>query len=65
MLRVAVRQVGLECNAMMACSLIHSSILKTGRAYVSTEDEADFIMRARTFALRYVWGGGVSWGGGG
>ena len=44
--------VALEANAMVMCSLIHASILKAGRAYVSLQEEADFMTRARDFALR-------------
>lgn len=43
-------QVLLEGNAMVLCSLIHASILKSGRQYVSSQEEADFMARARHFA---------------
>jgi hypothetical protein len=42
----------LEANAMVICTLIHASILKTGRSYVSSQEEADFMARARQFAAR-------------
>ena len=44
--------VAVEALAMVMCSLIHASILKTGRAYVSAEEEADFMARANEFAAR-------------
>ena len=37
---------------MVMCGLIHASILKMGRAYVTEEEEAEFIHRCRDFALR-------------
>jgi hypothetical protein len=43
--------VCLNVNAMMMCGLIHASILKSGRAYVTEEEEADYIFRCREFAL--------------
>lgn len=43
----------LEGNAMVICSLIHASILKIGRSYVSSQEEADFMARARQFAASY------------
>ncbi|KAI3435756.1 hypothetical protein D9Q98_001814 [Chlorella vulgaris] len=43
----------LEANAMVICSLIHASILRTGRSYVSSQEEADFMARARHFAAGY------------
>ncbi|KAL4429616.1 hypothetical protein ABPG77_008665 [Micractinium sp. CCAP 211/92] len=45
--------VALEANAMMLCSLIHASILKIGRTYVSSQEEADFMARARHWAANY------------
>lgn len=45
-------QVLLEGNAMVLCSLIHASILKSGRQYVSSQEEADFMARARQFAAK-------------
>jgi hypothetical protein len=58
--RLAPAQVLLEANAMVICSLIHASILKIGRSYVSSTEEADFMARARQFAARWVggWAGG-------
>lgn len=47
----------LEANAMVICTLIHASILKTGRSYISSQEEADFMARARQFAARYGQGG--------
>lgn len=44
----------LEANAMVICSLIHASILRTGRSYVSSQEEADFMARARHFAAGWV-----------
>ena len=46
------RQVTLEANAMVICSLIHASVLKTGRSYVSVQEEADFMARARLFVAK-------------
>ena len=37
---------------MTMCGLIHASILKMGRTYVTEEEEAEFIHHCRTFALR-------------
>ena len=53
-------QVLLEANAMVICSLIHASILKIGRSYVSSTEEADFMARARQFVAGWVggWVGG-------
>lgn len=45
-------QVLLEGNAMVICALIHASILKIGRSYVSSQEEAEFIARARAFAAK-------------
>lgn len=45
-------QVLLEGNAMVLCSLIHASILKSGRQYVSSQEEAEFMARARQFAAK-------------
>ena len=45
-------QVLLEANAMVICSLIHASILRIGRSYVSSVEEADFMARARAFGAR-------------
>lgn len=45
-------QVLLEGNAMVLCSLIHASILKSGRQYLSSQEEAEFMARARQFALK-------------
>lgn len=39
---------------MTACGLIHASILKMGRSYVTEEEEAEFIHHCRDFALRWV-----------
>lgn len=46
-------QVGLMVISMVTCSLMHASILKTGKRYVSEEDEADFIFRCRQYAKGY------------
>jgi hypothetical protein len=61
--RLAPAQVLLEANAMVICSLIHASILKIGRSYVSSTEEADFMARARQFAARWVGGRAVVAGG--
>ncbi|CAD7703857.1 unnamed protein product [Ostreobium quekettii] len=45
--------VGLMVNAMVTTSLMHASILKTGKNFVSEEDEAEFIFRCRQFARDY------------
>lgn len=47
---------------MMLCSLIHASILKIGRTYVSSQEEADFMARARHWAAKCAGrGGGAGW----
>ena len=61
--RLAPAQVLLEANAKEICSLIHASILKIGRSYVSSTEEADFMARARQFAARWVGGRAVVAGG--
>eukprot|EP00803_Ostreobium_quekettii_P011486 evm.model.scf_2756.1 EVM.evm.TU.scf_2756.1 scf_2756:2942-7407(+) len=48
--------VGLMINAMVTTSLMHASILKTGKNFVSEEDEAEFIFRCRKFAKDYRMG---------
>ncbi|GMH34123.1 hypothetical protein BSKO_01957 [Bryopsis sp. KO-2023] len=48
--------VGLMINSMVTCSLMHASILKTGRRYVSEEDEAEFIFHSRQYAKGYRFG---------
>lgn len=35
---------------MVLCELMHASILKIGRSYVSSQEEADFMAHARAFA---------------
>ncbi|CAL8469231.1 g8772 [Coccomyxa elongata] len=45
--------VALSFSSMTACGLIHASILKMGRSYVTEEEEAEFIHHCRDFALRY------------
>lgn len=40
-------------NSMMTCSFMHASILKTGKLFVSEEDEANFIFKCREFAINY------------
>ncbi len=45
-------QVALSFSSMTACGLIHASILKMGRSYVTEEEEAEFIHHCRDFALR-------------
>ncbi|EIE21155.1 hypothetical protein COCSUDRAFT_17677, partial [Coccomyxa subellipsoidea C-169] len=45
--------VALSFSSMTACGLIHASILKMGRSYVTEEEEAEFIHQCRDFALRY------------
>lgn len=48
--------VGLMINSMVTTSLMHASILKTGKNFVSEEDEAEFIFRCRQFAKEYRLG---------
>lgn len=48
-----VAQVALSFSSMVMCGLIHASILKMGRAFVTEEEEAEFIHRCREFALRW------------
>ncbi|CAK0784312.1 hypothetical protein CVIRNUC_007516 [Coccomyxa viridis] len=45
--------VALSFSSMTMCGLIHASILKMGRSYVTEEEEAEFIHHCRAFALRY------------
>ncbi len=45
-------QVALSFSSMTMCGLIHASILKMGRTYVTEEEEAEFIHHCRDFALR-------------
>ena len=45
-------QVALSFSSMTMCGLIHASILKMGRSYVTEEEEAEFIHHCRDFALR-------------
>lgn len=47
-------QVALSFSSMTMCGLIHASILKMGRSYVTEEEEAEFIHHCRAFALRQV-----------
>ena len=42
---------------MTMCGLIHASILKMGRSYVTEEEEAEFIHHCRAFALRQAFSG--------
>ena len=46
------KQVALSFSSMTMCGLIHASILKMGRSYVTEEEEAEFIHHCRAFALR-------------
>ncbi|CAL5229850.1 g13259 [Coccomyxa viridis] len=48
--------VALSFSSMTMCGLIHASILKMGRSYVTEEEEAEFIHHCRDFALRYKSG---------
>ncbi|PSC68395.1 Calcium release-activated calcium channel [Micractinium conductrix] len=45
--------VALESCSMVLCSLIHASILRIGRGYVSSQEEADFMARARQWVSSY------------
>ena len=47
-------QVALSFSSMTMCGLIHASILKMGRSYVTEEEEAEFIHHCRDFALRHA-----------
>lgn len=49
---VHLGQVALSFSSMTMCGLIHASILKMGRSYVTEEEEAEFMHHCRDFALR-------------
>ncbi len=51
-LHCILSQVALSFSSMTMCGLIHASILKMGRSYVTEEEEAEFIHHCRNFALR-------------
>ncbi|KIZ05020.1 hypothetical protein MNEG_2934 [Monoraphidium neglectum] len=45
--------VGFNMIAVIICTLMLVSIIKTGQRYTSDEEEAEFMARARDFALTY------------
>lgn len=49
-------QVGLNAQAMVTCSLMHASILRSGKEYVDTEAEAEYILRCQRFIADYARG---------
>ena len=46
-------QVGLNAQAMVTSSLMHASILRSGKQYVDEEAEAEFMHQCVQFAARY------------
>lgn len=46
-------QVGLETLCVIICSLMLVSVFKTGKRYVSDEEEAEFMARCRDFIRDY------------
>lgn len=50
-------QVGLETLCVIICSLMLVSVFKTGKRYVSDEEEAEFMARCREFIKGYRWEG--------
>ena len=51
--------MALSFSSMTMCGLIHASILKMGRSYVTEEEEAEFIHHCRAFALRQASSRGI------
>ena len=45
-------QVAVSINCMSVCGLVHAAIMKTGKLYVAEAEEAEFLGRARRFALQ-------------
>jgi calcium release-activated calcium channel protein 1 len=45
--------VGLETLCVIICSLMLVSVFKTGKRYVSDEQEAEFMVRCREFVEHY------------
>mmetsp|Transcript_43813 Transcript_43813/g.78298 ORF Transcript_43813/g.78298 Transcript_43813/m.78298 type:complete len:384 (-) Transcript_43813:112-1263(-) len=45
--------VVLMVNAFVSCSLVHASILKSGKKYVSEAQEADFIWKCHQYEAHY------------
>lgn len=37
---------------MSVCGLVHAAVMKTGKLYVAEAEEAEFLRRARRFALQ-------------
>jgi hypothetical protein len=52
----ALLQVGLETLCVIICSLMLVSVFKTGKRYVSDEEEAEFMARCRDFIRDYRCG---------
>ena len=44
--------MALAINCMSVCGLVHAAIMKTGKLYVAEAEEAEFLRRARHFALQ-------------
>lgn len=45
--------VGLNMVAVIACTLLLMSAVKTAQRFTSDEEEAEFMARARAFAAAY------------
>ena len=48
-----VLQVGLNAQAMVTSSLMHASILRSGKQYVDEEAEAEFMQQCVHFAANF------------
>eukprot|EP00877_Chromochloris_zofingiensis_P003468 jgi/Chrzof1/13121/Cz07g20190.t1 len=46
--------IGLETISVVMCTLMFASIIKTGQHYISEDEEAEFLDKARNFALKYM-----------
>lgn len=49
-----IMQIGLETISVVMCTLMFASIIKTGQHYISEDEEAEFLDKARNFALKYM-----------
>jgi calcium release-activated calcium channel protein 1 len=49
-------QVGLNAQAMVTCSLMHASILRSGKEYVGEEAEAEYMQKCQWFIADYARG---------
>lgn len=49
-------QVALEMGAMVLCSVMLASILRSGKSYLSEAEEAEFMAKAWAYVRHYRWG---------